>query len=216
VTGREPHRERLGEVLVGVLLPVPAGQVAHEALRERSRTVVVAVLGVEVAEHLAPLGLVVELVGVVHGVAGFVTEAGHDARRVLEVVRVLLFVGMETSVHQIERQTNEGDAVRTAPLVGDVTRRTEEDALLLQLGVELLDEGPQGTARELQPHLIDALTPEFGAGRLDQVAHGEDVARGSGSAQADGRSKIAELTDSEWRFCHDYAQNDGNSSRIQS
>jgi hypothetical protein len=132
-----------------------------------------------------------------------VAEADHDAFGIFEVVRVLLLVGVEALVGQVEGKPDERDAVRTAPFVRHVTRRTEADALALQLGIELLDERPERAAGKLQPHLIDALTPQFGGGRLNQLAHGLDDARGVGSAQADGRSKITEPMPSEWRLCHD-------------
>ena len=69
----EPHRERLGEVLVGMALRVPGIEVQHEALAVGLG----AVLGdtrPTTAEQLEPLAAALQLVGVVDGVAGLVAQ----------------------------------------------------------------------------------------------------------------------------------------------
>ena len=70
----EPHRERLGEVLVGMALRVPGIEVQHEALAVRLRRVVLGILGRRRPEQLEPLAPALQLVGVVDGVPGLVAQ----------------------------------------------------------------------------------------------------------------------------------------------
>ncbi len=77
-TGGQPHRERLGEVLVGMGLRVVVVEMHHVAPAVRARVVVDDVVGLgERTEQLAPPGLAVELIGVIERMAGLVPEELH-------------------------------------------------------------------------------------------------------------------------------------------
>ena len=87
--------------------------------RERHRLVFVAIGPAEGAEELAPLGGLVELVGVVEGVSGFVAQVHHDLARVLEVVHLAL-EPLQFRVGEVEGNADHRLARRASPLVGEV------------------------------------------------------------------------------------------------
>ena len=154
---RQPDGEGLGEVLVGMLLRVPAGDVAHEAARERDRAVVVAVRAAERTEEIAPLRRLVQLVGIVEGVPRLVAEVHQDLALVLEIVHRLL-EARELRIGEIERDPDHGLAGRTAPFVGQIAERAKFlQALAFELAVKLLNVPFEVRSFELEPELLDGL-----------------------------------------------------------
>jgi hypothetical protein len=73
-SGCEPHGKGLGEVFVGMLLRVPAGDVAHKLAREWARFILFQVRKHHVAEQRAPSFGFVQLVCVVERVARLVAQ----------------------------------------------------------------------------------------------------------------------------------------------
>jgi hypothetical protein len=154
---RQPYREGLGEVFVGMLLRVPALHVAHELARERNRLVVVAISPPERPEEVAPFLRFIEGVGVIEGVAGLVAHVHHDLPRVFNVVH-LRFEALQFRIGQVERDSDDGLHVRAAPLIGEIALGAEAmEPLSVQLFVELLDEAFEGRAFQLQAELLNRL-----------------------------------------------------------
>jgi hypothetical protein len=151
----QPHRERLGKVLVGMLLRVPPGDVPHEAAREGNRLVAVDVGPIERSEQVEPLLRLVELVRVVERVPRFVAEVRQDLALVLEIVQGAL-ERLQLGIGEIERDADDRLAVRAGPLVAQVAGGAEGlQALGRQLAVELLDVLLHHRALELEPELPD-------------------------------------------------------------
>jgi hypothetical protein len=157
----EPHRESLREVLVRVLLGVPAVDVAHEALRERHGPVVLPVGPAKRPEELAPLRRLVEAIRVVEGVSRLVTQVHHDLALVFEVVHLLL-ESRELRVGEVEGDSDHRLTRRAAPLVREVAERAEfPDSLSIQLAVEPLDRPLERRSFELEAQLLDRLGEDF-------------------------------------------------------
>ena len=155
--GRQPDGERLGEILVRVLLRVPARDVPHEAARERDGPVVLAVGAAERSEQRPPFRLAVEPVGVVEGVARLVAHVHHDLAGVLEIVH-FLFELRELGVGEVEGDADHRLPGGAAPLVGEVEGGSElPEALALQLAVQALDGPFDGRPFQLEAEILDRL-----------------------------------------------------------
>src|SRR5581483_8234180 len=165
--GREPDGKSFGEVLVGVLLCVPAGNVAHEAAGEGHGTIVVAGGAAEGPKQLAPLRRLPELVGVVEGVTGFVTQVHHDLARVFQIVHLALELG-KLGIREVKGNPDDRLAGGTSPLVGEVASGPElAQALALQLAVELVHESLERRGIQLEAEVADRLPQDllhFGRG----------------------------------------------------
>ena len=114
----QPDRERLGEVLVGMALRVPAVEMQHEALAVRLRRVVVGILHVGRAEHLLPPPPLPQLVGVVDGVPGLVAQDLHAplGRAAFDLEHLRPLELLEPGMRQVERDRDARDAVGREPL----------------------------------------------------------------------------------------------------
>src|SRR5262245_102160 len=105
-----------------MFLRVPAGDVADVTTREGDRPIVLAVRSSERSEELAPIGRLVELVGVVEGVPRFMTKVHHDLALVFEMIHFLLELG-ELGVREIKRNGDDRLLGRAAPLAREVALR---------------------------------------------------------------------------------------------
>ena len=99
--------------------------VAHKVPAERVGPERVAVRPGERAEHLGPIGSLVEPVGVVEGVPGFVPQQHHGDLAGFDLTGLLLLDAGQPPVHQVERDADDRHLVRTAPTVGRVDLRVE-------------------------------------------------------------------------------------------
>ena len=140
----QPDRERLGEVLVGMALRVPAVEMQHEALAVRLRVVILRIRLVRRAEDLLAPAALPQLVGVVDGVAGFVAQDAHAPlrRAPFDLQHVGALEPLQAGMRKVEGDRHAGDAVGREPLVREPEMRPEalEPArveLLLQLGEAL-------------------------------------------------------------------------------
>jgi len=188
---RQPHREGLGEVLVGVLLGVPARDVHHVPSAKGVRLVGVDVGLAVVAELLAPLLGLVELVGVVEGVPRLVPQVHHDVPLVLGSRAQRIFDLKQVGIGQVKRNPDDRHTRGAPPLVRQVALRPERQTLGLELFVELADEPLQEGAGEVQLQVLDARlkqrsarrrqsVPKVGLGRLlSKCGAGEGSAHGS-------------------------------------
>ena len=122
---RKPDGERLGEILVGVLLGIGAAiGVDGDVLDVFAAQVVgaedVAVGAGEAPEHLLPARAAPQAVGVVDGMAGLVAQQGHDALAVLDLPGLLLLDARQALIGQVERDADDRRPVGAAPAVGQV------------------------------------------------------------------------------------------------
>src|SRR5262249_23699967 len=113
---REPHREGLSKILIGMLLRVPPWHVTNELPRERHRLVLVAVWTAGRSEQFAPLPSLVELVGVVVSMPRLLTQVHYDLARVLEMVH-LFFQVLQLGFRKIKRNADDRLLRRTSPLI---------------------------------------------------------------------------------------------------
>src|SRR5205807_2105280 len=81
---RQPYREGLREILVGVLLRVPSEDVTHVMPRERIGAIAVAIRQGERPEDLRPLAAVMQPKGVVERVARLVSQVSHGLRVIFD------------------------------------------------------------------------------------------------------------------------------------
>ncbi len=157
-----------------MLLRIPPGHVANKFARERDGTVVVAIGAPKRAKQIAPLSQLMQLVRVIECVSGLMTHVHHDLARVFQIVHVA-FKPRQVRVGQIERNADDRLARRAAPLIGEITKRTElVDALRFQLAIKLLHESFQRRTLEFEPEFTNGLGEyllEFSSGFFE-IAHG--------------------------------------------
>src|SRR5262249_45538270 len=156
----EPHREGLGEVLVGVLLRVPTRDVRDVGPREGLRLELFLVGLVVVAEQRPPGRGLVEPVGVVEAVPRLVAEVHEDLALRLDPASELTLDGLERRVGQVEGDADDRNARGAAPLVAQVALGGDVDARAPELLMELVDEPLGGRARQLEPQVFDTSAEE--------------------------------------------------------
>src|SRR5439155_10335701 len=123
--------------------------------------IVLAVRPSKRSEELAPIGRLVELVGVVEGVPRFMTKIHHDLALVFEVIHLLLELG-ELGVRQVEGDRDDRLLRRTAPLAREVTLRLEPlDALVLELAIELPHEAFERRTFDLETEIANGLIEQL-------------------------------------------------------
>ena len=124
---------------------------------------------------------------------------------IFEVVGMLVFVGMEARIDQVEWNPDDREAVRAAPLVRHEERGTKIDARLGELREKPRDERLERTSFETKVQLVDSLVPEV-ALRLGQVqlrAHSHEFCLGPGAGTSLWQPKNRCTGVEVWRFCHD-------------
>ena len=137
----QPHRERLGEVLVGMALRVPVVDVQDEAAAVRLRRVELRVVDRRGPEQRLAAPAAAQHVGVVDRVTELVTQDAHAPRRraPLDFEHLLALEPGEPRVRQVERNRDAGHAVGREPLVRQPEMRAEDHAALGQLRLEVAD-----------------------------------------------------------------------------
>ena len=137
---RQPDRERLREILVGMALRVPRIEVQDEALAIGLRRVELRVRLGGRAEHRAALPAQAQAEGVVDGVAGLVAQDAHGplVLAALDLEHLRLFQPLEPRVRQVEGHGDRRAAVGCEPLVRqvEVQRKAQPHAgdLVAKLG----------------------------------------------------------------------------------
>ena len=156
--GRQPDREGLGEVLVGMALRVPGVEVEDEAPAVRPRRVVLRI-GLEVAaeELLAPPPPA-QAVRVVDRVAGLVAQDAHAPLRgaALDLEHLVQLEAREPRVREVERNRDARHAVGREPLVGEPEVRPEDGAPRGELARELGDALLELGALDVQIEIAEA------------------------------------------------------------
>jgi hypothetical protein len=162
IARREPHRKRFGEVLVGMLLRVPAGKMAYEIAAEGNGPVLFTIASSERTERSTPLGGLVEAIRVVECVPRLVTQVHHHLARALELVPLPLD-SRESLVGEIERNADDRMARRTSPLVREVVPgMPPADSLRLELAREPMQERFDRRALDREPQRRERLIDELG------------------------------------------------------
>jgi hypothetical protein len=154
--GGEPDREGLGEVLVRVLLCVPARDVGDVGPGEGLRLEVLLVRLVVVAEQRSPGGSLVQPVGVVEAVPRLVAEVHEDLPLRLHAASQLALDRLKRRVGEVERNADDRDPGRAPPLVAQVALRAQVEAPGAELLVELVDEPVEVRPRQLEAEVLDA------------------------------------------------------------
>ena len=133
-------------------------EMLHEALAVGLGRVVLGILDRRVAEQAAAGGTASQVIGVVDGVPGFMTQdpqarpwiAAFDLQHLGELEL------RQTRMRQVEGNRDAGDAVRGEPLVGQPVVRAERQAARVELGVELRDPLLDLGAFDRQPEVAHA------------------------------------------------------------
>ena len=169
-SGIEPGREGLREILVRMTLRVPVIEVLDEALAVRLGRVVLGISGGRAAEELATHPPAPQLVGVVDGVSGLVTQDLHAGRFVaafhFEHLSELEF--RKAGVQQVERHGEARHPVGTEPLVRNPVVRADQ-AAALQFRVDLIDPLLQFGAFEAQLEIAHAHVEQLLVGQRRPV-----------------------------------------------
>ena len=139
-SGGQPHRERLCEVFIGMLLRVPSKDVAHMGPRQGVRRVVIGVGQSVVPEQRSEFKALVQAECVIHRMSCLVAEVAHRLVVTLDRPGVLGLDSLESRIREIERNANEWRSVWASPLIAEIDRRLERDPSRRQFGVEPLDE----------------------------------------------------------------------------
>ena len=151
---------KVSEVLVGMLLRVGGPVLGHEDVPHELPAGRLGLEGLAVGlgerpEHLAPLGVLPEAVGIVEGVTGLVAEEHHHRLVVLDFARLFLFDAGQAAVGQVERDPDHRHLVGAAPGVGQVEPGAEPQLLGRQLAPQFLDQGLKRRAHDPQIQVAD-------------------------------------------------------------
>ena len=174
---RQPDREGLGEVVIGVLLgvgaPVLVGvDVAHEAAAPVAGLELVPVGLGEHPEVLDPFLALPQPVGVVDGVPRLVAQELHDRGAVLDLAGLLLLQARQAGVGQVEGHPDDRHPVRAAPGVGQVEIGLEVHLPGFQLPAHPPGIGLQRRAFDPQGEVAQPHVEEFVAHRVPTLDHG--------------------------------------------
>ena len=156
--GRQPHGERLGEVLVWMALRVPAVEVQDVAFAVRLGRVVVRILHVGRAEDTLAAQPVPQPVGVVDGVPGFVAEdlQAPLRRAALDLEHLGPLELLQPRVGQVEGNRHARHAVGREPFGGKPEVRVEpRQPAGGQLAAKLGDDGLERAALDADVQIAD-------------------------------------------------------------
>src|SRR6266567_6001604 len=140
-TRPQPYRKGLGEILVRMALRIPAAQVLDIAPAGRIGPVIARVAFRGRAEQLLPAPAAVQLVGVLHGMTGFMTQNRHALRpgAALDLEHHFLLELHQAGMGEIERDRNAGRVFRAEPLARYPGIWPQPDAPLFELAMESLE-----------------------------------------------------------------------------
>ena len=160
----EPDGKSFGEVLVGMSLGVPVGQVAHEAAAVRARRVGFGrVIGFRAAENAVPFLAPGELLGMIDGVSAFVTQQHHAplGRSAFDLHHLAEFERLEAGMGEVERDGDGGYSLRGKPFIAQVAIGLESDAARPEFTVKLLDAWFKLAAFDSKIEIADAEGEQF-------------------------------------------------------
>src|SRR5579859_4946033 len=108
-----------------MLLRVPSEYVPDEITRERIGPIPLPVRPRVRPEDLAPVGTVVESIGIIEGVTRFVPQVTHRFLFPLDGRGIVFLNPRKPLVGKVKGHADQRGSVRTAPLVAQVDRRSE-------------------------------------------------------------------------------------------
>src|SRR5215213_2490682 len=157
-TRPQPDSKRLGEIFVGVALCVPEPKVLDITPTGWIGPVIPRVAFRGRAEQLLPAPASVQLVGVLHGMPGFVTEDGHTLgpSAALDIEHYFLLEPHQTGVGKIKRDRNAGRAIRTEPLARYPRMWPQPDVPLRKFFMETVEALLEPGAFNFDPQSVEA------------------------------------------------------------
>ena len=159
-----PDGERLGEVLVGVRLRVPVGEVPYEASAVGTRPVGFRrILRIGTAEYALPLLARGEMIGMIDGMAALVPQQHLAPFRCssLHFQHLAQFKRLEPWMREIKREGDGRHAGWRKPLVAKVTIGPHSDSARGQLVVKLPDSRLQFAPFDADPQIANTERKQF-------------------------------------------------------
>src|SRR5436190_17951659 len=162
-TRSQPYRKSLREILVWMALRIPAPEVLHITPAGRIGPVVARIAFRGRPEQLPPAPAALQLVGVLYGMAGLMTENGHalGPGAALDVEHHFLLDLHQAGMSEIERDGNAGDICRTEPFARYPRVRPEPDAPLSELFMESLETILEPCPLNRNPQTAEALLEQL-------------------------------------------------------
>src|SRR5436190_7878547 len=144
-------------------LRVPESKMLDIAAARRIGPVVARVVFRRRPEQLLPAPAALQLVGVLHGMAGLMTENGHalGPGAALDVEHHFLLELHQAGMSEIERDGNAGDICRTEPFARYPRVRPEPDAPLSELFMESLETILEPCPLNRNPQTAEALLEQL-------------------------------------------------------
>src|SRR5262245_62047313 len=157
-TRPQPHRKGLGEILVRMALRIPKPKMLDITPAGRIGPIVARVAFRGQAEQLLPASAAVQLVGLLHRMAGLMTENGHALRpsAALDVEHHFLLKLHQAGMSEIEWDGNARRAVRTEPLARYPRVGPQPDIPLCELFMETADAILEPGAFDPNPQTAEA------------------------------------------------------------
>ncbi len=137
--GREPYRERFGEIFIRVLLCIPAEYVADVVVWERVGLVSLAIRPWVWPESHSPVGTIVQTIRIIERVTCLVTKEPHRLLVGLDSLGEIILDALETRISEIERDADQRRSVRASPLIAEINRWMKPKPFCIQLRVKLVD-----------------------------------------------------------------------------
>src|SRR5262245_39381621 len=154
----QPHRKGLGEILVRMALRIPKPKMLDVTPAGRIGPIVERIALRGQAEQLLPASAAVQLVGLLHRVAGLMTENGHalGPGAALDVEHHFLLELHQAGMGKIEWDGNAGLAVRAEPFARYPRVGPQPDTPLSELFVETADAILEPGAFDRNPQTAEA------------------------------------------------------------
>src|SRR6185437_15320163 len=140
-----PDGERLGEILVGMTLRVPESQVLDMLLARRVRPILIGIRLGRAPEEVAPPASVVQAIGVLNRVSGFVPQNAHAlaVRAAFQIQHLRALETHETRVSEVEWRGESRYAQRRKPFIGEPDVRLQHERPVEELAPQLVDLRPE-------------------------------------------------------------------------
>src|SRR5262249_44742120 len=123
----------------------------------------------EWTEHLGPLGVLVQSIGVIDRMPGLMTQKHHGHGAILDLSGLFFFDQREALVSEVKRNADDRHLVWTSPTIRQIELRPKADSLGFQLAIEPLSMCLQRRAVDLEMKVADARVEEFVSDRLPTV-----------------------------------------------
>ena len=104
-----------------------------------------------------PLLGLVEAIGIVEGMSGFVAQIAQDlvVGFRLDAFHQFILESAQPLIGKVEGDADRRDAIRTAPFVREIHLRPQVNAAALELAIELMDQLLQMRSFDGEPELVN-------------------------------------------------------------